>query len=57
MFQKFKEDAQKSAQKHGKTARILILFVLAYLAQWFPYVMYTIWSYFGEPHWILVEVI
>ncbi len=48
--------AARDARQHGRTARILTLFVLAYLAQWLAYVVYTIWTYFGEPHWFLVWV-
>ena len=57
-FQKYMDKRQQQeGRNQNKTARILVLFVLAYLGQWLSYVIYTVWSYFGEPHWIFVEVI
>ncbi len=53
-MQKFKQD--KDSQSYSKTARILVLFVVAYMAQWWPLVVYTTWSYIAVPHIAIVEV-
>ena len=57
-FKRFNEDREgnKKRTKYSKTARILSLFVIAYLAQWWPVVLYTIWGYEAQPHIILVVV-
>ena len=57
-FQKFQKVDGKSDDKNNytKTARILILFVLAYIVQWWPLVVFTFWSYFENPHIAIVEV-
>ncbi len=45
-----KQEAHKDAHTYRKTARILVLFVAAYLAQWWPSLVYVVWSFFGTPH-------
>ena len=40
-------------QKYMKTIGILILFVIAYMAQWWPLIAFSIWSYFWRStHWL-----
>ena len=57
IFQRFDAKGNADAlQKYIKTMGILILFVIAYMAQWWPLVAFSIWSYFGVPHIGLVEV-
>ena len=57
MFQRFGAKGNTDTlQKYMKTIGILILFVIAYVAQWLPLVAFSIWSYFGVPHIGLVEV-
>ena len=54
-LQRFKEDDDDS-RKYRKTAKILVLFVIAYMAQWWPLVVYTVWSYIAVPHIGIIEV-
>ncbi len=42
---------------YNKTANILTLFVLAYFAQWWPFMLYGVWSYFGPPPVMIVQLI
>lgn len=57
IFQRFGAKGNTDTlQKYMKTIGILILFVIAYVAQWWPLVAFSIWSYFGVPHIGLVEV-
>ena len=42
--------AAENSRKFHKTARVMMLFVAAYIAQWWPYVTHTTWRLFGEPH-------
>ena len=41
---------QKNGKKYGKTAKVMMLFVAAYIGQWWAYVVHSIWSFFGESH-------
>jgi len=36
--------------KYGRTAKVMMSFVAAYLAQWWTYVAYATWGIFREPH-------
>lgn len=35
--------------KYTKVARMMIMFIAAYLFQWWTYVVLSIWFHFGEP--------
>ena len=44
--------SNQQTRYHG-TARVLMLFVAAYMIQWWAYVTYSIWSLFANPHIVM----
>ncbi len=36
--------------QYQNTAKLLILFVVAYTAQWWPFFIYSVWYYIAIPH-------
>ena len=48
--------SSQQASYHG-TARILMLFVAAYIAQWWPYVTYSVWALFGNPPFLILYLV
>ena len=51
-----KSSATTSAdqKKYLKSARIMLLFVAAFILQWWAYVIYCLLSFFTEPHVVIV---
>ena len=49
-----KEGNMKRA--NNRTARILSLFPLVYIAQWWPVILFTLWGYAADPHISVVVV-
>ena len=42
---------QARRNKYNKSAHIMMIFVVAYLLQWWPWVLLVIRSQFGRPEW------
>ena len=51
------DDNQCQLPGYQRTAKILVCFVVAYLAQWWPMVVYPIWSYYETPHIAMIVLI
>ena len=41
---------QKKSNKYGRTAKVMMLFVAAYICQWWAFVVHSCWEFFGQPH-------
>ena len=49
--------AAEHSRRYLKTARIMMLFVVAYIGQWWTLVAYGIWTLFGQqPHIAIVTM-
>ena len=44
---------QVAGSKYHRTARIMLVFVAVYMAQWWAYVVYSIWELIGVPHVVI----
>ena len=49
-FENSDENIKKSRKSRLRTARLTMQFVLAYIIQWIPYMIYAGWSFFAESH-------
>jgi hypothetical protein len=41
---------QKTGHKYGRTAKVMMLFVAAYIGQWWAMITFITWKIFSEPH-------
>ena len=41
-------------KKYLRSARVMLLFVAAFILQWWAYVIYCIWNFFTEPHVVII---
>ena len=49
------EQAREERKKYQKTAQVLTLFILSYIAQWWAWIVFCLWSFFGEASAIIVR--
>ena len=43
--------------RYAKTARVMTIFVVAYLAQWWPSILLSVWSYIAPPPIVIMLLI
>ena len=49
------QGSKERIRKINRSGKIMLVFVLAFLIQWWPGVGQALWSQFGDPHtWIMV---
>lgn len=41
-------------KKYVKSAKIMLLFVAAFISQWWAYIIYCIWSFYTEPSVVII---
>ena len=49
------EKAKEERRKYQKTAQVLTLFIVSYIAQWVTWIVYCIWSFVTPPPIIMVS--
>ena len=49
------EHAREERQKYQKTAQTLTLFIISYIGQWWAWITFCVWSFFGDPSMYLVS--
>ena len=49
------EKAKEERRKYQKTAQVLTLFIVSYVAQWLPWIVYCIWSFVTPPPTVMVS--
>ena len=50
------EKAKEERRKYQKTAQVLTLFIVSYIAQWVTWIVYCIWSFVTLPPIIMVSL-
>ena len=55
-FENSDENIRKIRKSRLRTARLTMQFVLAYIIQWTPYMIYAGWSFFAESHPALLVI-
>ena len=48
------EKAKEERKKYQKTAQVLTLFIVSYIAQWLAWIVYCIWSFVTVPPVVMV---
>ena len=51
------EHAREERRKYQKTAQTLTLFIISYIAQWWAWITFCLWSSFGDPSMYLVSIV
>ena len=52
------QGSKERIRKINRSGKIMLVFVLAFLIQWWPGVGQAFWSQFGDPHiWIIVVTV
>ena len=49
------EKAKEERRKYQKAAQVLTLFIVSYVAQWLPWIVYCIWSFETPPPTVMVS--
>ena len=49
------EKAKEERRKYQKTAQVLTLFIVSYVAQYLPWIIFCIWSFFVPPPSFMVS--
>ena len=49
------EKAKADRKKYQKTAQVLTLFIVSYIAQWWAWIAFCMWSFFGAPTGLMVS--
>ena len=49
------EHAREERRKYQKTAQVLTLFIISYIAQWWSWISFSVWNFFGPPSEYLVS--
>ena len=47
--------AKEERRKYQKTAQVLTLFIVSYVAQWLPFIIFCTWSFIAQPPTITVR--
>ena len=49
------EKAKGDRKKYQRTAQVLTLFILSYIAQWWAWIIFCAWSFFGTATGLMVS--
>ncbi len=50
------DKAAEERKRYQKTAKVLTLFIVSYLSQWFLWIVFCLWSFLTPPPYILVSI-
>ena len=51
------EHVREERRKYQKTTQVLTLFILSYIGQWWAWIIFCIWSFFGTPSLTLASIL